>query len=57
MAPRFAEKNDNILKQWEKNVIDQNETREMLGHEPLSGGDALFFGDFGGNQNNNTPES
>lgn len=57
MAPRFAEKNDNILKQWEKNVIDQNETREMLGHEPLSGGDSLFFGDFGGNQQNNTPES
>lgn len=54
MAPRFAEKNNNILAQWEKNVIDQNEARGMLGHEDKPGGNDLFFGDFGGNQNNNT---
>ena len=54
MAPRFAEKNNNILAQWEKNVIDQNETRIMLGHEKKSGGNDLFFGDFGISQNNDT---
>ena len=57
MAPRFAEKNTSIIMQYEKNVIDQNEAREMLGHEPKAGGNDLFFGDFGGNQQNNTPES
>lgn len=57
MAPRFAIKNDSIVKQFEKNLIDQNEAREMLGHEPVNGGDGTFFGDFGGIQNNNTPES
>ncbi len=57
MAPRFAEKNASIITQFEKNVIDQNEAREMLGHEPKAAGNDLFFGDFGGNQNNNTPES
>jgi HK97 family phage portal protein len=57
MAPRFAEKNDSIIKQWEKNVIDQNEARKMLGHEKVTGGDGLYFGDFGGNQNINNIES
>ncbi len=57
MAPRFKEKNDNILAQWEKNVIDQNETREMLGHEEKKGGTDLYFGDFSSNQNNQNIES
>jgi len=53
MAPRFAEKNDSILKQWEKNVIDQNEARGMLGHDPKKGGNDLYYGDFSSNQNSN----
>lgn len=57
MAPRFAEKNASIILQFEKNVIDQAEVREMLGHESKPGGDGLFFGDFGNSQNNNNIES
>lgn len=54
MAPRFAEKNLNIINQFEKNIIDQNEAREKLGYEPKAGGNDLFSGDFGISQNNDT---
>lgn len=47
MAPRFKEQNDNILNQWEKNVIRHGEVREMLHHEPSNDGTAdAYFSDF-----------
>lgn len=54
MMPRFIQKNDNVIKQWQSNLIDQNEAREKLGYKPKTGGDNLYYGDFRSmNINNN----
>lgn len=55
MAPRFAEKNESYIKQWEKNVLNHNEIREMLGYEKSNDmtGD-LYYSDF--SNSNNTPD-
>lgn len=44
MAPRFQQKNDNIIKQFEKNLINQDEARAQLGYEDAPDGTGeLFF--------------
>jgi HK97 family phage portal protein len=54
MAPRYAEKNDNIIKQYTSNVIRLNEAREKLGYEEDSANGDLFFSDFV-RSNDNSP--
>lgn len=56
MAPRFKEQNDNILSQWEKNVINHNEVRDKLQYEEAADdtGD-LYFADFSRNAPQNEP--
>ena len=55
MAPRFAEKNDSYLKQWDKNILNHNEIREMLGYDPSEDDTgSLYYSDF--SKSNNTPD-
>jgi phage portal protein BeeE len=50
MAPRFKEVNDSIIQQYEKNIINHNEVREELHHEPVNDGTGdLYFADFSKN--------
>lgn len=50
MAPRFAEMNQSIIMQYEKNIINHNEVREKLNHEPvIDGSGDLYFADFSRN--------
>ena len=56
MAPRFTEMNDNVIKQFEKNIITQNEAREKLHMDELPEGE-LFFGDFNRTPVQNEPPS
>jgi HK97 family phage portal protein len=54
MAPRYAEKNDNVLKQYTSNAITLNEAREKLGYEEDPAQGSLYYGDFNrGNSNQN----
>ena len=46
MAPRYAQKNENILKQYSNNVIRLNEAREKLGYEDDNVNGDLFYSDF-----------
>ena len=47
MAPRFKEMNDSIIMQYEKNIINHDEVREELHHEPSNDGTGdLYFSDF-----------
>lgn len=51
MAPRFQQKNDNIINQYKNNIITLNEAREPLGYEPRKTDGDLFYSDI--NRNNN----
>lgn len=56
MAPRFKEMNDNIIQQYEKNIINHNEVREKLDYEPVNDGTGeLYFSDF--SRNSPQPET
>ena len=58
MAPRFTEMNDNIIKQYEKNIINLDETRKILHHDPVTDGNGgLYFGDFNRTPVQNEPPS
>jgi HK97 family phage portal protein len=51
MAPRFAQKNDNILKQYTSNAITLNECREKLGYDEDAVNGDLYHGDIARNNN------
>ena len=57
MAPRFKEMNESIIMQYEKNIINHNEVREELHHEPVSDGTGdLYFADFSRTAPQDNPE-
>jgi len=50
--------NDNIIKRYEKNIINLDEVRENLHLDPVTDGNGdLYFSDFGSTPTNNETPS